>query len=321
MTNIPALTASYAVRPLPMSVTRSPASFTLVASSMSNTRDRSRSMASTLRSPDCGSDASSRTSAGAAIWSAITSSVRSVMNGRAASTDRPLGPCQRSFSKNVTRRRVAIDSAPEDATNWRMAAPSKPTLMPMRPTPRLSSSPSVRSSRLHRPTVVRQFGTAGSPMLIPLPAARMSAREITVATELSCPPGLRHGILEARACAHGPRGADPQGSAVITLAAAAGDGGERVRKLAQRLSPEGQQVDRIFGLDVDVVAAGVAQHAPDRRRDHAVAVRVAKDDHAATDARVADQVSRVGPSHAERSALTAVVANLSGSYADHEIPI
>ena len=36
---------------LPISATRSPASFTLVASSMSNTRDRSRSTPSTVRSP------------------------------------------------------------------------------------------------------------------------------------------------------------------------------------------------------------------------------------------------------------------------------
>ena len=72
MTNSPALIAWYWRRSLPIARTASPASCTLVASSMSKTRARSRSTHSTVRSGGDGSATSSRSSAGAAIWSAIT---------------------------------------------------------------------------------------------------------------------------------------------------------------------------------------------------------------------------------------------------------
>src|SRR6187455_3309257 len=93
-----------------------------------------------------------------------------------------------------------------------------------------------------------------------------------------------------------------------------------MRHLAQRFGSEGQQVHRILGLDVDLIATRVAQHAPHRRRDHAVPVRIAEDHHAATDARVADEVTRVRPTHAQGGPLPAVIANLSGGHTNHGLP-
>ena len=63
----------------------------------------------------------------------------------------------------------------------------------------------------------------------------------------------------------------------------------------QRLAVDLEAVDAVLGLDVDHLAAGLAEHALDRRRDHAVAVRVAEDHHAAADVRVRDQVPGVEP--------------------------
>src|SRR5262245_62281953 len=176
--------------------------------------------------------------------------------------------------------------------------------MPIRATPRLSSSPRVRSITLHRPTVLRQFGNSGSPMLTAFPAARISARATIVATELTCPVADRHELDAGLA---------------LTLTAA-GDGRQRMRHLAQRLSPERQQVDRVLGLDVNLITAGVAEHASHRRRDHPVAVRIAEDHHPAADTRVADEVAGVGPPHAQGGSLPAVIANFSGGYTNHGLP-
>jgi hypothetical protein len=96
------------------------------------------------------------------------------------------------LSKNVTRRFVAADST-VDAAMWRRtASPANPTVMPIFATPRSSSSSRVRSITLHRPTVVRQFDSSASPpMLTPLPAARINARDTMLrdgAYLPACPP-------------------------------------------------------------------------------------------------------------------------------------
>src|SRR4029079_9008078 len=93
-----------------------------------------------------------------------------------------------------------------------------------------------------------------------------------------------------------------------------------MRHLAQRFGSEVQQVDRVLGLDVNLVAAGIAQDAPHRRRHHAVAIRVAEDDHAAPNARVADEVPSVRPPHDQGGSLPAVIANLSGGHTNHGLP-
>src|SRR6185312_860337 len=167
-----------------------------------------------------------------------------------------------------------------------MAAPAYPTTRPIRWIPTASSSSRVRSSSVRPPTTARQFGSPASPIGTPLPAARINARVIT--------RGL-----------------------ALTLATT-GHGCEGVRHLAQRLGPEGQQVDRVLGLDVNLIAARVAQDAAHRRRHHAVAVGIAENHHAAADAGIADQVARIGPSQPERRPLPAVIPDFSGGDTDHE---
>src|SRR6516162_9458961 len=99
--------------------------------------------------------------------------------------------------------------------------------------PTLSSTCKVRSMSVQRPTVARQFGPAWSPTLIPLPAARMSARVITTTCGSLLAAGGRAG--------HGPHG----------------------------LGAEGQLVNRVLRLDEEGLAALVAENALDRRRHHA----------------------------------------------------
>src|SRR5262245_29548025 len=94
------------------------------------------------------------------------------------------------------------------------------------------------------------------------------------------------------------------------------DGRDGARHDPSGLSPEGQLVDGILRLDVELFAGRVAEHATDRGGHHPVTIGVAEDDHAATDAGVADQVARVTPPNAERRALSAVVADLSRGDAD-----
>src|SRR4051812_455379 len=101
------------------------------------------------------------------------------------------------------------------------------------------------------------------------------------------------------------------------LLVAAGAGGDRPRRHARRLGPEGQLVDRVLGLDVELLTAGIAEHALDRRRHHAMSIRIAEDHHAAADAGIADQVTGVGAADPERGALPSVIPDLSRGYADH----
>src|SRR5262245_477436 len=284
----------------------------------------------------------------------MSNNVRSVMNSRAARTDSPFGPDQSGFSKNITRRLVAAETTVDAATCRRMAAPSKPSVMPMRVTPRSSSSSRVRSMTLHRPTVARQFGRSASAMLIPLPAAKISARPIIQRTSLLGGPPLVTEMRPGRALRHGQTSpadkpvrwrsraenrtgayrayvrsgsagpAQPAGRIVSrgSALALADDGPRRegVWQLAQRLCSEGQQVDRVLGLDVNLIAARITEHTPHRRRHHSVTVGIAEDHHAATDARVTDEVARISPPHAKGGSLPAVIANLSGGHTNHGLP-
>src|SRR5688572_30374586 len=88
----------------------------------------------------------------------------------------------------------------------------------------------------------------------------------------------------------------------------------------QRLAVDLQAVDAVLGLDVDHLAARLAEHALHRGGDHPVAVRVAEDDHAASDVRVADQVARVDTTDPDRSTFGTVIADLARGYADHRGP-
>jgi len=78
-----------------------------------------------------------------------------------------------------------------------------------------------------------------------------------------------------------------------------------------------EAVDAVLGLDVDHLAAGLAEHALHRRRDHAVTVRVAEDHHAATDVRIRDQVAGVQASARATGSFGAELTNLAGRDADH----
>src|SRR5579863_10080523 len=302
-----------------MFATRSPAICTLVASSTSNTRARSRSTQRSVRSPFAGDVASSPTRPGAAIWSAITSSVRSVTKARAASTESPLGRSNAGFSNQTISRLKAARTTEEPATCLRSAALSYPATIATVCTPTPSSSCNVRSIKVHRPTVARQFGPTWFPTFIPLPAARIRARVIMLREararsepDLSLPEGDRP-ARRARPYPAPDCSRLYAGSSGRSLLAA----GCRARHGPDGLGAESQLVDGVLRLDEQRLAALVAEDALDGRRHHAVAVRVPKDHHASPDAGVADEVARVGPPHAERGALSAVIANFPGGDADH----
>src|SRR5262245_35732064 len=80
-----------------------------------------------------------------------------------------------------------------------------------------------------------------------------------------------------------------------------------------------EAVHAVLGLDVDHLAAGLAQHALDRRRDHPMAVRIPEDHHAAADVRVRDEVAGVEPTAGAGGPLIAQLSNLPCSDADHRV--
>src|ERR1041385_1751921 len=87
----------------------------------------------------------------------------------------------------------------------------------------------------------------------------------------------------------------------------------------QRLAVDLEAVDAVLGLDVDHLAARLAQHALDRRGDHPVTVWIAKDHHATPDVRAGDQVAGVETSAGSVRPLTSQLANLACSDADHGV--
>src|SRR6185436_7936745 len=87
----------------------------------------------------------------------------------------------------------------------------------------------------------------------------------------------------------------------------------------QRLAVDLQAVHAVLGLDVDNLAARLAEHALDRRRDHAVAMRVTENHHPASDVVIRDQVPGVEPSVGASRSLASELANLPCSDADHGV--
>jgi hypothetical protein len=85
----------------------------------------------------------------------------------------------------------------------------------------------------------------------------------------------------------------------------------------QRLAVNLEAVHAVLGLDVDHLAARLAEDSLHRRRDHAVAVRIAEDHHSATDVRVRDQVAGVDPPTRSSRALRPELTNLACRDADH----
>ena len=182
ITKTPALTASWTARSLPMHATWHRVSLpwtaarrTLVASSKSNTRDRSRSTASTVAAPAADKLAMSHTRCGAAIWSAITSRVRSVTNERAARTDNPFGLSQAGLSKKRTSGERPRSDAHRASMRRRSSSPLQPTTIPTRRIPAPASTRSVRRIKGTPATAERQLGVSASATGRPRPAARIRA--------------------------------------------------------------------------------------------------------------------------------------------------
>ena len=87
----------------------------------------------------------------------------------------------------------------------------------------------------------------------------------------------------------------------------------------QGLAVNLETVDAVLGLDVNLRAGRLAEYALDRRRDHAVSVRVAEDHHASTDHGVTDQVPRIDPTERNTRPLSGLVADLPRRDANHAV--
>src|SRR5262249_34409941 len=79
-----------------------------------------------------------------------------------------------------------------------------------------------------------------------------------------------------------------------------------------------QPINAVFGLDVDHLAVGITENAPNRRRNHAMPVRISKDHHAPTHDRIGNQIAGVQPTRT--SGWISLVAKFSGCDADHWPP-
>src|SRR5262249_9029147 len=75
--------------------------------------------------------------------------------------------------------------------------------------------------------------------------------------------------------------------------------------------------DAVFGLDVDGLSVGIGEDAAHRRGDHAVAVGVTENHHAAAHHRKADEVPVVNPPPAHGRTIFPVIANLACGYTRH----
>lgn len=78
-----------------------------------------------------------------------------------------------------------------------------------------------------------------------------------------------------------------------------------------------EPIDAVFRLHVDHSPRRFTEDPFDRRRDHSMTMRVAKDHHASSDDRKADQVTCIDTTNTHRGALDAVVSDLSRGYAYH----
>src|SRR5581483_8909679 len=177
------------------------------------------------------------------------------------------------------------------------------------PTP--SSTVSQRSISVWPPTGVRQFGPGWSPTRTPLPAARMRARVIMAGSSHDRRP-------------KSPRTSPPAGRGEaaphrlplpLPLPLLGGRHGARGR--GAHAGHECQLVDRVLGLDVELVAGRLPQHPADRCGHHPVTVGVPEDHHPAPHAGIADEVPGIDSTHTERRMIAPVIANLSCSDADH----
>jgi hypothetical protein len=80
---------------------------------------------------------------------------------------------------------------------------------------------------------------------------------------------------------------------------------------------EREAIDTVLGLYVHRFSVGISEDAADRSRDHAVAVGIAKDDHAPPDDGVADEETVVHATDAYCGSLTPMVADLPRSHVRH----
>src|SRR5690348_5169042 len=80
---------------------------------------------------------------------------------------------------------------------------------------------------------------------------------------------------------------------------------------------EREAVDAVLGFDVDRFAVGIGQHAAHGRRDHAMAVRVTEDDHAAADHRIGHEEAVVDAADTDSRALPAMISDLTRGDVGH----